>query len=124
MAFSPAEIGPLPSLTTSMSGQFTTMDAWLELLPVAASFVAATVTVLGMELQSAGMEVLLTVIVRLPPSRTVPKVQVSRFVPLIEQSAAFAPPSVQAPEGSWSLSVTPYASPGPALLSTIVNVAT
>ena len=43
---------------------------------------------------------------------------------LIAQSAAFAPPRVQVPDGSWSVSVTSCAAPGPWLVRVMVKVAT
>src|SRR6187431_130339 len=118
----PALIGPFPVFTTEMSGQRTRMLALDWLLPVfeAGSFVAATVAVFGRVLQSAASVRPVTWTTSDAPAARSPNEQV-RTLPAMEQSALSSDQLM--PAGSGSLSVTPWAVPGPALLTVIVKAA-
>ena len=128
---SPALTGPtgFATLSISISAHSTLIEPLSLLLPVAAagSLVAATTAVFGMTAQFAPEVGALSVIVRVASSARSPKLQDrtsgSRAV-LMEHEAALVPPSVHVyPAGRLSVSVTLLATPGPKLVTTIVNTA-
>jgi hypothetical protein len=113
----------LPDFATDTSGwQFTVMVAEALLLFVLVSPVAETVAVLLIDGQSPPVVARLSVTVRVEPLVIVPKLQLSTPAAM-EHCAAFAPPSVQVPAGSVSLTVTLLELPVPPAVTVIVNVA-
>ena len=108
-------------MTRSLA-QLTMTEAVALLSAALVSPVAVTVAVFVIAGQSRAVAVRLTVTVLLVPEAIVPKVHPS--VPeAIAHSAAFAPPSVQVPAGSVSLTATSLDGPVPPALTMIVNVA-
>src|SRR3990172_6062938 len=107
-------------LVTEMPGHSTTMSADEVLFWVFASFVALTVAVLCRTPQSSASVTPVTWIVRIAPDARSPKEQLS--TPLaIEQSAESSCHAT--PAGKVSVRVTFLATPGPLLVTTIVNFA-
>jgi hypothetical protein len=106
----------------SLLAQFTTTDAVALLSAELLSPAAVTVAVLPIAGQSPALVVRLSVTVLLVPEAIVPKLQLSAPAPIVH-SPALAPPSVQVPAGSVSLTATLLEGPVPPALTVIVNVA-
>jgi hypothetical protein len=124
VAVPPALIAELPDFTIDTSGaQFTVILAEALLLLVFVSTLALTVAVFEIGAgQSVGVVVRLRVIVFDVLEPMLPKLHVRTPAAML-QLAASAPPTVQVPEGSVSLSVTLTDPPMPPAVTVIVKIA-
>src|SRR5687767_4346130 len=122
MALPAVTVAASAVLVRPMLPQFTVTAAVELLFVVLASTAAETVAVLLMLGQSPATVVRLSLTVRMLPLVSVPKLQL-RVPVVIEQEPASAPPRVQVPAVSVSLTVTLVEAPGPPALTRMVKVA-
>jgi hypothetical protein len=127
VAVCPAKIGPLPVLLMCTSAHWTAIEALavLSVWSAGGSLVALTVALLVSVPQSAvvvGRDTVIGVVVA--PAASVPaNVHVNVPVAVAGQVQPAPATIVQLPVGRVSVTLTPVAGPGPALLTVIVNVA-
>src|SRR5262249_15994950 len=99
---------------TPASAQLTVIETGPAVLLAA---LLSTAEVIDAESVSCGQDAVLAVVVtftfRMSPGVIVPKLQVRRFLALIEQAPALGPVGVHVPGGSWLVRTTLVDGPGP-----------